>query len=499
MARKLIYLVLALFFIANRASAAEVLTLDEFIKTAVENHPRYRISAQEYLIALQQNRSAKSIEDWNPIASGFWNEVTPPPVISGLTAQYQKSSGYSLEAKKYFANTGTEVKLGHLTTRMDSKYPPPFEIPGIGTFDFNPPPEYYLSSLSLTITQPLLKNAFGLASKNTLKISDYLLEIAKIKLAEDWEDFISMLREEYLAWQKCHTNTKLFENKVKTVKDQLALVEDQLKYGLSEELDVVQIKQKSQGYKIMLEQAKLACETQTRKIHLLMNKTGTPDLKIEPQKLAKSEAVMDETESISYLTSESNIKRTADIAISIQKTNWQTKENEKRIDLKLVLQTKPSAFAKDFGESISKIGAYNDTTISLTGSRPWFNQKAEAAAQQAKLEHQKAIQQKEDILLNAQIGLSFLYTSLKYLKRTLELNENNLKLARQRLSLEKRKFDQGRSSVFFLLQAEDDSLEAENNLNQTLFARENVINQIKSFTDRYLIEYKDVLKYEDNI
>jgi outer membrane protein TolC len=76
----------------------------------------------------------------------------------------------------------------------------------------------------------------------------------------------------------------------------------------------------------------------------------------------------------------------------------------------------------------------------------------------------------------------------------LELNQSNLKLARQRYALEKKKFDQGRSSVFFVLQAEDDALAAENALNETLFSREQVINQIQSFTDRYLVEYEEILQ-----
>jgi len=37
-------------------------------------------------------------------------------------------------------------------------------------------------------------------------------------------------------------------------------------------------------------------------------------------------------------------------------------------------------------------------------------------------------------------------------------------------------------------------LQAENSLNETVFAREAIINQIKILTDQYLVEYKDLLK-----
>ncbi|MEE8637906.1 MAG: TolC family protein, partial [Candidatus Margulisiibacteriota bacterium] len=164
------------------------------------------------------------------------------------------------------------------------------------------------------------------------------------------------------------------------------------------------------------------------------------------------------------------------------------------MDVDLVLKTRPNAYTDNFSGSLSHIGDYNENSVSVKASRPLFNQKAEAAAKGAENEYKKSLEQRKNILLNAEIGLSSLYTNLKYLESMLELNQINLELARDRLSLEKKKFDQGRSSVFFVLQAEDEVLMAENTLNETLFARESVINQIQSFTDRYLVEYEDLLK-----
>ncbi|MFH1347774.1 MAG: TolC family protein, partial [Candidatus Margulisiibacteriota bacterium] len=312
--------------------------------------------------------------------------------------------------------------------------------------------------------------------------------------SEDWEDFISLLRGEYLTWQKCAINIGLVQDKVKTVEEQLALVKKQLRYGLSEDLDLVQLQQKLEGYRIMLEQAQLACDNQTNKIFQLMGQVGPSGAGVRPEKFVANGPVMDETMANSYLISDSNLKKTADIMVELQTTNLETKENAKNMDVNLVLSTKPNAFTEGFSDSLSRIGNYNENTVTITASRPLANDKAEAEAKEAELDHGKALKQRENILLNAKIGLSSLYTNLKRLSNIIKLNENNLKLAKQRLALEKKKFRQGRSSVYFVLQAEDDLLQAENSLNETAFAREIVINQIKTLTDRYLVEYKDILK-----
>ena len=493
MRNKLFFLILSLFLIPSLVSAREVLTLDNFVKTAVKKNPHYQISAQEYLIALEQNKSAKSIEDWNLIASAFWNEMTPA-AINILSARYQRNTGYSLGLEKYFSQTGTALKLEHSNTKINSQYPPPVTVPGLGTFDFNPPAEYYISDLSLTITQPLLKNAFGLASKNALKISDFSLELARIKLAEDWEDFITMLREEYFLWQKRHINVSLLRNKVKKVEDQLKLISSELIYGLSEDLDLVQIKQKVQAYKILLQQEYMAYAAQTRKILLLIGNSDVTAAQIMPQGPIELHEALDESAAFSYLVTDSNISKTTNIAISIQKTNLETKENEKHLDLNLVLQAKPNAFSEGFSESYGELGEYYDRTISLSASRPLFNQQADAAADQARIEYEKAIKQREDALLNARIALSSLYSNFKYINNLINLNKTNLDLAKERLALEKKKFNQGRSSVYFILQAEDNLLLAEDSYNKALFGREEIINQINSLTDRYAIEYKDLFE-----
>ncbi|MEE8637581.1 MAG: TolC family protein, partial [Candidatus Margulisiibacteriota bacterium] len=394
MKNKIICFFIALFLFPALALGAQTLTLDEFVRSAIKTNPSYQISAQDYLIALEADKSEKSLEDWNLIASGVFQESTASPA-SGFSPTYQKVASYSLSAKRYIAQTGTEIKLEHSNSRIQSKYPP-ISIPGISFFPDSP---YFTSSLSLSISQPLLRNAFGLAEKNDLKISGYSLDLAKIKLSEDWEDFITMLREEYLTWQRCHRNVKVFKDKVKTVEDQLALVKKQKKYGLSEELDLVQTKQKVQAYRIMLEQAKMACETQARKVLQLAGKSGIDPKELSPQKLAKNDPVMKGKTALSYLSTNSNLKQTADIMVSIQETNLETKKNQELMDVELVLKTRPNAYTDNFSESLGRIGDYNENTVSIKASRPLFNQKAEAEAKGAENEYNKALKKREETLL----------------------------------------------------------------------------------------------------
>ena len=492
MKKILISLLLVSFFFSSVCFAAEVLTLSQFIETAVKTHPQYQISAEEYLIALYADKSAHSIEDWNLIASAIYQDGRIAPV-SGFSSTYQNTLGYSLGVEKYFAGTGTALKIEHNNTRIRSEYPTIAGMPP-GLFPTSP---YYISDLSLTITQPLLKDAFGHLTKGSLKMSGYSLELAEIKLAEDWEDFISMLIGEYQTWQKRYLNVEVYTDKLKRAEEQLALVEKQRKFGLSEDLDVVQTKQTVQGYKMLLEKAKMDCETQSRKILAILGVPDSNPKEIEPQEFIKNGLILTEKESLDYLFEGSNVNKTASLLVSLQEINLGMKENEELPDVTLVLQADPNAYSQWFKDSIKEIGEYDSYMVSVNVSSPLFNDMANTESDKAKEELEKALREKEQILLESSIGVKEMFTSLKYFNGILKLNEENLKLAQDRLSLENEKYNQGRTSVFFVLQAEDALLEAENALNETLFAREAIINQIKSFTDRYLDEYKELLTIDN--
>ena len=486
MLKTISYILFILCLLSSASLGGQIITLDDFIKTAVKINPSYQISAKEYLIALEENKNARSIEDWNLIASGLYKDSTPVP-ISSFSASYQKTLGYTIGAEKYFVPTGTALKIEHGNTRVYAEYPPKAAA-------YNPATPYYLSNLSLSISQPLLNNAFGLATKKGLEMSDYALRVAKIKLSEDWEDFIAMLREEYLTWQKYHNDIKLFEKELKTVENQRDHVEKQLKYGLAEKLDLVQIRQKYEGYKIMLASADMARETQRDKILRIIGKEEPISSAPVPEELAKNGPVLPEKNALDYLLKDSNIKRTANLLVDIQKADLEIKEDAKLLSVNLTAQANPKTFTHGLSESIEKIGEYNEYTIMVNASKPLSNTKAEADAEKAKLAYENTLKQKEEILLNARTGLTALYTNLKYLDQMLELSQNNLILAKERLTLEQKKLDQGRNSIYFVLQAEDDLLQAESSLNETVFTREKIINQIKSLTDQYLVEYKDTLK-----
>ncbi|NQT29696.1 MAG: TolC family protein [Candidatus Saganbacteria bacterium] len=488
MRKKIVYISLILFFFSTSATAQYILPLDEFIKTTIQNNPRYQISVEEYKIALEENIATNAIDDWNLIASGVYQESNPAP-LSSLSPTYKKTMGYSLAIEKYITKSGTAIQIEQGDSKIKANY---------SSVSILSP--YYVSNLSLTISQPLLRNAFGRATKMGLEMADLSLDISKIKLEQDWEDFIAYLREEYLIWQNCQVNVEIYEDKVETVEKQTTLVEKQYKFGLSEKLDLVQIKQKQQAYKIMFEQAKMEYENQGEKIVMLMNPSTEEAQKnqpnaqnLEPQKFEKNGPIMDEKEALTYLTTSSNLCKTTNLLVTIQKINLAITEDDKLMDLNLIGQVNPNALTYGAVDSLTKIGSYNEYSITLSANTPITFKKMDAQSNAARQEYQKALKEKDNIMLNAEIGLSNLYTSLAYSNRMLTLNEKNVSLAKERMELEQKKFDQGRSSVFFLLNAEDDLLAAQNTLKDVLFTREKVLNQIMLVTDRYLVEYEEVL------
>ena len=226
----------------------------------------------------------------------------------------------------------------------------------------------------------------------------------------------------------------------------------------------------------------------------MMRQENMATTTIEPADFTQSNPSLAEENALPYLIDNSILKKTLNIIVAIQTTNLETKKNNKLPDVNLVLQAKPNAYTHNFSDSLSKIGSYSEYTVSVSANQPIANNQALSAATQAEAEQQKALKEGEAVMLNAKIGLASLYASLNGMDKMLNLSQQNIDLAKKQLALEKKKFNQGRNSIFFILQAEDTLLQAENNYIETLFARAEIINQIEAFTDRYLIEYKEVLK-----
>ncbi|MFC1496728.1 TolC family protein [Candidatus Margulisiibacteriota bacterium] len=485
---RIILICLILYFLLIPiVHAEEVLNENQFIEKAIKNNPQYQVTKQEYLSALKDNKSAHAIEDWNLVASGVYQDAYPA-ATSGFSPTYQNILSYSFGIDKYFSSSGTALQIEHNNQRLNMSYPAAMALYGFAT------EPYYLSDLSVTISQPLLKNAFGYATRAGLDIADAALKLAEIKLKEDWEDFIASLKDDYLTWQQQYLNLKVQKKRFKKAKAQLKLIKRQRRYGLSEDLDVVQTEQLEKGYALMLEQAEMNFKNQTRKVFNLMGEKDGLGRVCFPQKINNSDSLMGQEALVNYLIKNSNIRRTADLLVAMKKKTCQIKRNAEWPDANLVLQARPNSKENALQDSVSRIGENDEYTVTLNVKRGLFNDQAQAERQRAEEDFKKAKSDRDNILLNSKIGLQSLYNTLNSMERLIKLSKTNLKLATKRLRLEEKKLRQGRNSMFFVLQAEAALLEAENNLNANLIAREKTINSIKSITDRYLVEYRDVLK-----
>ncbi|MBU0502198.1 MAG: hypothetical protein KJ811_03010, partial [Candidatus Margulisbacteria bacterium] len=86
--KALIFFTLLFCALSLKVNAQEVLTLNDFVKTAIKNNPAYQASAKEYLAAIEANKSAHSLEDWNLIATGVLTGASASPT-GGFSPTYQ--------------------------------------------------------------------------------------------------------------------------------------------------------------------------------------------------------------------------------------------------------------------------------------------------------------------------------------------------------------------------------------------------------------------------
>jgi len=265
--------IILLTFLLPLIIYSKEVSINEFVKSYIDK--TYKIKQDKELLnqAIADVIRTYAIDDIYLYGNGGY--TYSKGVSSDSLIPKEKSNIYSFMfgASKTFSDTGTRVKVDTSVSKIDS-------VAGLSMYSSFIPglammagqeKTIYMNSLKFSITQPLLKNFFGIIDKSPNQLSTIAKEIREVLNQESFEKELTNAISLYLRWLFLYNQIKMLEDIVKENKDVFRQTEDMVKAGVSNKADletarvVVIMYEKTllevkKSYEAFLEEVKKYCD-----------------------------------------------------------------------------------------------------------------------------------------------------------------------------------------------------------------------------------------------
>ncbi len=451
----------------------KVLTIEDFLNVALTTHPLMAKTKAEYFSQLKSIESVNGINDWNLFLS---TSYTKGYGVQGTTLYNSESEIYQINGgtSALLADTGTRLSIASNTLLMRKI---PSFLGGVSNV--------YSTNLNLSISQPILRNAFGKLDRHPLVLALYSTELTDLKYSEDIEDFYKTLVDEYLSWQLAYTTLKITKEQLSKAKEQVDLVSQQYNKGVSEKIDLIQAKQNLKAKSI---QNLSANQDYTNKLLIINSRMGSID--IDNQSLLPQTNIMltlgiSKEESILHIKQNSSLSKTLKLQEKIQEATLAYKKDQIQPSAELFL-TKTLGTAVDNSSTlISNFGTQAPLTFGIKMETGLNNTLVDKELQSADFALKKTKKQTEEILKYSIDGITTIFDNIEKLDMIIAETEELLALSKEHADLEEKRYKQGRSSLYFVIVAQDQLLNIKLQLESLKTTKSMLLNQLASQLDSY--------------
>jgi len=451
------------------------LNIDEVSLLAIKNNFDIQIYNLDKNISEKELLKARAIYDTEIDASYKYNrdKLKKSTTILGSDAT---TTEQSIDITKKLP-TGTVLSLGmaHQKETSDSSFAT------LGS--------YHESEASISVTQPLAKNALGIIDRNDIKIT--MLDIENTGYTS-----LNKIEDELGAAQKAYWNLLLAQKKLDLTKEMLesakSLYETNKKnfeIGLVEppEFYAVDANLKERQKDLLIAEDVLnAASNQIRfKLNLKNNLYIVPkdDFSNTPIVYGFEEVMQHALNNRRDYAADKNSIKAKDLYVAMKKNSmWP------QIDL--VGTLKRNGLDKDFTESIEEIGSkdYPEYTVEIKFSFPFENRSARAERSQKELEKAKALVnlKKTECLILVQAHDAFIHA--KSTHDSAVLLEQVAELQHKKFLGEEDRFKKGRSDTDRLIRYQQDYLNSKLSYLESLYKHKSALIDLDLIMDTLLEE-----------
>ncbi len=459
-----------------------VLTREAFIKEALTKDPEFTNALQQYLQAKYSEISSKEISDWTLSASAALNhyEATSALLSSGSDSD---TLSYELGVQKLFLVSGTRVSLTHSNALTEA-----------GSSMYSLASESSSPKVTLSVTQPLLKNAFGLSDRYPVVVAEIQRKAAYADALEAWEGRVLELEKAYLAWISAYETAKAYPSIIKELTKLLNTVQRKYKSGVSEEKDLVQTEENLLQYQSQLLQAETDYLNETMNIAYLQagQAVGEDALAIKPEldsKPAGETKLLDEKQIKSL-----RLLAKLELLKEQQLQQSTIADNSGLPSLDLVGSYSRKGEEADLSGGYAALGEHQDYTVRLQASLPLGGYKPtgdQGQARAALLEIEASIQETQRAMT---LSVRQMAAQIEMLEQTLAIQKTLVAKGERKLELDNANYKIGRLDIYYLIDTQNSLTNARLNYIKKKIQLDQTKIEYLAMTDRLLASYPDLLK-----
>ena len=461
--------------------SAQTISLQEFLDSARSEHPLVEREELAQAIATQRRAGLLTAEDWR--LRGRAEYYHSKPNISGdfspsTIDEFDLSAGLERSIWK----SGGNLELGW-SSKATSQTLSSLAFPGGADPLQIGEPTLYENSLMLSYTQPLLRNFKGRLDRLEYDLAAYDEQLVRLQAEENEEGFLLDLAIGFIDWVLLTEQVDIAEERLRLAETERELTADKRRANLVDKVDVLRsedaVRLASQNLVLARSQAraKQAELAVLADLPLLQNRQPDYDLyaTVELPTIAESARALAEEARVLRLLSTR--------AQQLERSRLGFSESEKpslNAQVGLALKGGDESFVDALGL------ARPDLLLGITMSHPLGARASRNAVLQTELESQQVEAQRRQLQLQLESQLHSLLIQLDDLREILELNRQQIESAREKTAEEQRLYNQGRSELNFVIQAEDNERNARLTFAQNAAGFHRMYQRYLALTDNLL-------------
>lgn len=472
---------------------------ETFIEDAMDKDPEFLGALQIYLGTRYDKLSAKAISDWTLGAMGGIAH-SEPAIWSSYEPDKTDSYLYEVSLEKLFLTTGTRFRVSHGNTLSEMAYrgysvsvPVPYSV-GPRTEELS------LPNITVSVVQPLLKNAFGLADRFPIKAAELQVRSAELDVQEAWENRISELYNAYLTWVVAYENVIALQEIVADLKQMERQVKRKADAKVSEKTDLLLTRDTVLNYQGQLIQAE--GDFINSSLNITSLRLGRPVTSQDIQKIKPKtgEAILRPEQDIHYnnLPDVSQLRLVRQLKILGIQLNETIRvaKNARLPSVDLVGDYTQKGSSEDRGGGYSQLDkdSTNDYSVMLRFTYPLGSRKARGELGRAKsdlIELEASIISTEQSLA---LALGQMAENIRRLEHVQVLLEERVANAEEKLRLDTEKYKIGRLDTRYLIDSRNALTNARLQKVQTDIQLKQLHVDYLSTSDGILKRFPDLIK-----
>lgn len=474
-------------------SIAQTLSLDSFVQSILKNNPGVQKILSEQAVAAGVLEASLGVDD-GVISSSLGLVHSEPNQITGFEVTESNNKLLDVSYDRVFSDSGTRLSIAYGNQFTD-------QIPAFALGD-----QYYQPSITVRLTQPLLKNYGGIQDRLNLELNRLNFKLSRLNSKEALESYITQLAVLYIDWYLASRELDISKEVHQQVVEQEKLTEIKVKRQVIESYELLRVKETREDYYSRWQQAEGRYLGLMHEIRLQMNlnKDITAD-ELSPHDPEDSQLFTAKQTAFSqsdYLATSSRLKDILDTLKQQQIILLDAKDNSRDSDLNLSLGYTRHGVDDDFNDAHSSELDKDDYSLMLEYKKPLGNRQASGNYQAQVASKRQVEADTKQSMIDVESSLANSMAQEKQLAIALKSSDRKIKLATKKLKQERRLYKIGKLDLFELLR--DQTAQLESRLNrerlyaQLLMFRLNIGELLDQNLDAYTATTKltDVIKGE---